>query len=106
MAWHEHEALDRSQPGMATANRHALLYLIIIANVVALIFALSGIAEARIAMQTPGLAIYGWLALSLILSAAGFFLPNYPLSATRVGARIIATGLPVAVVFAVLITLP
>lgn len=106
MAWHEHEVLDRTQPGMTTANRHVLLYLVIIANVAALIFALSGVAEARIAMQTPGLAIYAWLALSLILSAAGFFLPSYPLSATRVGARIIVTGLPVAVVLAVLIKLP
>ena len=106
MAWHENGGLRDLWRRMDPRTRHSVLRLVLLANVATLIFALAEIAEHRGDAATASHAVfYGLLALSVTLSVVSFFLPRYPLVATRIGARIIASGLPLGVVCVVIFDL-
>ena len=106
MAWQEKGFFRVLWPRMDPKTRHSVLRLVLLANVATLIFALAKIAGDRgTGTVAPDAVFYGLLALSVTLSVISFFLPRYPLAATRIGARIVASGLPLGVVCAVIFEL-
>ena len=106
MAWHENGDFRGQWRGMDPKTRHSILRLVLLANVATLIFALAEIAGPRGAATAASHAVFfGLLALSVLLSVISFFLPRYPLAATRIGARIVASGLPLGVVCVVVFDL-
>lgn len=98
MAWPTQGLFGIKGLGADRSTRHALLFVILIANGIALIYAFDRIVEksgATYATIAPDMAFYGLLALSAVLSGISWFLPRYPDMETRFGARAVTCGLPI-----------
>ncbi|NNG03127.1 MAG: hypothetical protein HKM95_03390 [Inquilinus sp.] len=96
-----------SAPGLGAerTSRTSALGIIGIANLVTLFFAWSRISgvDGRSYDRSagpnfsPDATFHGLLALSVVFSVASFFLARYPDKINRIGARICACALPLAV---------
>lgn len=98
MAWPPQGLFGIKGPGADRSTRHTLLFLLLIANGVALLYAYDRIVETSgidVERVPPDFAFYGLLALSVVFSVVSFFLPSYPDIQTRVGARVICSALPI-----------
>ena len=103
MAWQENGDFRALKKGIDPTTRHSVLRLLLLANAATLIFALARIAGPPGSGPVPPDGIFFCLiGLSVALSVISFFLPRYPLAATRIGARIVASGLPLGVVYTVI----
>ena len=99
MAWQKNGDHRHPWRGLEPSTRHGVLRLVLLGNAATLIFALARIAGPPGSPPVPPDTVFFCLiALSVALSAISFFLPRYPLAATRIGARIVASGLPLGVV--------
>ncbi|NNG03126.1 MAG: hypothetical protein HKM95_03385 [Inquilinus sp.] len=101
MAWPKQGSFGFKGLGVDRTTRHTVLFIVGIANIATLIFALERVVEevdGAYVTIAPDMAFYGLLALSVILSVVSYFLPQYQDKETRFGARAMACGLPIAVV--------
>ncbi len=101
MAWPTQGLFGFKGLGADRTTRHTVLFMILIANAVTLVFAFDRIVEkdgsAYVAVA-PDIAFYGLLALSVVFSVVSLFLPRYQDMETRFGARAVVSGLPIAAV--------
>lgn len=101
MAWPTQGLFGIKGPGADRTTRHTALFLLLVANAIALIYAFDRITEkvgATYESVPPDLAFYGLLALSVLFSVASLFLPQYEDKETRFGARVVTSGLPIGAV--------
>lgn len=101
MVWPTQGSFGIKGLGADHSTRHAVLFMILIANAVTLIFALDRVVEKSgysYGTVSPDILFYGLLVLSVAFSVVSYFLPRYQDMETRFGARAIATGLPIGAV--------
>ena len=98
MAWPTQGLFGIKGLGADRTTRHTVLVLMLLANVITLIYAFDRIIEKTgytYETVAPDFAFFGLLALSALISAVSWFLPQYEDKSTRFGARAVVSGLPI-----------
>lgn len=101
MAWPKQGLFGIKGLGADRTTRHTILFLILVANVVTLIYAFDRIREKGdngFTTVAPDFTFFALLALSVVFSVISLFLPQYEDAETRFGARAVTSGLPIGAV--------